>query len=69
MIDMEWKDGSGETFTVTSRSGKRFMGEYKDLAFYKVTDSNGNVISAERYGNDRIGFSTEEGKTYFIIRE
>lgn len=69
VIDMEWKDGRGETFTVTSRSGKRFMGEYKDLAFYKVTDSNGNVISAERYGNDRIGFSTEEGKTYFIIRE
>lgn len=69
VIDMEWKDGRGETFTVTSRSGKQFMGEYKDLAFYKVTDSNGNVISAERYGNDRIGFSTEEGKTYFIIRE
>ena len=44
VIDMEWTNGTADTFTVTSRLGGKFVGEYPDLSLFKVTDSDGNPV-------------------------
>ena len=66
VIDMQWKEGTAESFAVTSRNGGTFTGEYKNLSEYHVTDSKGNQVIIEKQGNDKIAFSTQPGETYFI---
>lgn len=66
VIDMQWKEGTAESFAVTSRNGGTFTGEYKNLSEYHVTDSKGNQVTTEKQGNDKIAFSTQPGETYFI---
>lgn len=66
VLDMKWTDGTAESFTVTSRNGGLFTGEYKNLSKYHVTDANDNQIGTEKQGNDRIAFSTQPGETYYI---
>lgn len=69
VIDMKWTGGTADSFTVTSRNGKTFIGEYADLSSYNVTDSLGNEISPEKQSNNRISFQTKAGETYFIKKD
>lgn len=69
VIDMKWTDSLADSFTITSRNGNRFVGEYKNLSSYKATDETGNSIPVEVCGNDRIAFFTEKGKTYTLLRK
>ena len=66
VIDMEWTNGTADSFTIASRNGGTFTGEYKNLAAYKVTDSLGRPVSVEICGNDRISFASEPGAIYHI---
>ena len=68
VIDMEWTRGMADSFTITSQNGGRFIGEYKDLASYKVTDSLGNSIPVEICSNDKISFATQKGAVYRILK-
>lgn len=66
VIDMEWTNGTADSFTIASRNGGTFTGEYKNLAAYKVTDSLGSPVSVEICDNDRISFASEPGAIYHI---
>ena len=68
VIDMEWTDGTADTFTVTSRLGGKFVGEYPDLSLFRVTDSDGNPVDVRAENKDLISFSTEKDRTYLITR-
>lgn len=68
VIDMEWSNGKADSFIVASQNGGRFIGEYKDLTSYKVTDSLGNPIPVEICSNDKISFSTQKGEVYRILK-
>lgn len=69
VIDINWTDGTADSFAVTSRNGNLFTAEYKDLSTYAVKDSCGNDISVEKLGNDKISFPTKAGETYTITRK
>ena len=68
VIDMEWSSGTADSFTITSQNGGKFIGEYKNLSSYKVTDSLGNSIPVEISGSDKISFVTQKGSVYRILK-
>lgn len=68
VIDMEWSSGTADSFTITSQNGGKFIGEYKNLSSYKITDSLGNSIPVEISGSDKISFVTQKGSVYRILK-
>lgn len=68
VIDMKWTDGVADSFTVTSRNGGEFIGEYANLSQYVVVDSKGNEVAAEKLSDDKISFQTEKDETYTITK-
>lgn len=66
VVDMAWSDGTADKFTITSRNGGTFTGEYTNLAGYTVKDSDGNPVATTALGTDKISFETEAGETYTI---
>jgi alpha-L-fucosidase 2 len=66
VIDMDWTDGEADSFSVTSRAGGMFTGEYPDLAFFTVVDSSGELVQVEVTSKDRISFETEIDETYTL---
>lgn len=66
VIGMEWSENSADRFTVTSRSGGTFTGEYTGLAAYEVKTADGTPVEVTKLSDDRISFPTEEGQTYVI---
>ena len=66
VIGMEWSDNSADRFTVTSRSGGTFTGEYDSLAAYEVKTADGTPVEVTKISDDRISFPTEQGQTYVI---
>ncbi len=66
VVDMAWTEGQADKFTVTSRNGGTFTGEYKDLAGYTVKDSQGNTVATTALTADRVSFETVAGETYTI---
>ena len=66
VIGMEWSNNSADRFTITSRSGGTFTGEYDNLAAYEVKTSDGTPVDVTKLSDDRISFPTEQGQTYVI---
>ncbi len=66
VVDMNWKDGVADTFTVESRNGETFTGEYKGLSNYCVVDSKGQKVDVKKLSDDKISFPTVKGETYKI---
>lgn len=66
VIGMEWSDNSADRFTVTSRSGGTFTGEYDNLGAYTVKTADGESVETTKISDDRISFPTEQGQTYVI---
>lgn len=66
VIGMKWSNNSADSFTVTSRSGGTFTGEYDNLAAYEVKTAEGTPVEATKLSDDRISFPTEQGQTYEI---
>ena len=66
VIGMEWSNNSADRFTVTSRSGGTFTGEYDNLAAYTVKTADGETVETTKISDDRISFPTEQGETYVI---
>ena len=66
MIGMEWSDNSADRFTVTSRSGGTFTGEYDNLGAYEVKTADGTPVEVTKISEDKISFPTEQGETYVI---
>ena len=66
VIGMEWSDNSADRFTVTSRSGGTFTGEYDNLGAYTVKTADGTTVEVTKISDDRISFPTEQGETYVI---
>lgn len=67
-IDMKWSEGVADSFVVRSRNGNLFIGEYKNISAYHVTDPKGNKIEVEAVGKDKIAFKTKAGEVYTIAR-
>ena len=65
-IDMDWADGAANTFTVTSRNGGEFSGEYKNIANATITDAKGNPVEFTKNSDDRVTFNTEKDGVYTI---
>lgn len=65
-IDMDWADGTANTFTVTSRNGGEFSGEYKGIANATITDAEGNPVEFTKNSDDRVTFNTEKDGVYTI---
>ena len=65
-IDMDWADGEANTFTVTSRNGGEFSGEYKNIANATITDAKGNPVEFTKNSDDRVTFNTEKDGVYTI---
>ncbi len=66
VIGMEWSDNSADRFTVTSRSGGTFTGEYDNLGAYEVKTADGTPVEVTKISEDKISFPTEQGETYVI---
>lgn len=66
VIGMEWSNNSADRFTITSRSGGTFTGEYDNLAAYEVKTSDGTPVEVTTLSDDKISFPTEQGQTYVI---
>lgn len=64
IVDMQWSEGSGDKFTVTSRNGGRFIGEYAGLAGAQITAQDGSPVEVTKDGADKVSFDTVAGKTY-----
>lgn len=68
VIGMEWSQNEGDRFTVTSRSGGIFTGEYEDIASFTVKKADGTPVETTALSEDKISFETEIGETYIIDR-
>jgi hypothetical protein len=66
VIGMDWKDGKANYFTVASRNGGVFTGEYKGIQDFVVKDNSGREISVSKPAADKISFDTVAGRTYTI---
>lgn len=66
VIGMEWSNNSADRFTITSRSGGTFTGEYDNLAAYEVKTSDGTPVEVTTLSDDKISFPTEQGQNYVI---
>ena len=65
-IDMNWSEGKADSFTITSRNGNTFTGEYKDLAACIVKKSDGTKVETQVLSDDKIAFATKAGESYTI---
>lgn len=66
VINQYWSSGLADRFTITSRNGGEFVGEYKGLGGYTVKDSKGNVVAVKTLSSDKISFDTKKDETYVI---
>lgn len=65
-IGMDWSNSRADQFTITSRNGGTFTGEYENLSGYTVKDSDGNPVETTALGKDKLSFETTKGETYTI---
>ena len=65
-LDMEWSNNSADRFTILSRAGGTFTGQYKDLASFTVKKADGTPVETTKLSDDRISFETVKGESYVI---
>ena len=67
VVDMDWENGTANYFDVTARKGGAFIGEYRNLSKFKVTDSAGKPVAFKALSDDKISFETTVGETYRLL--
>jgi alpha-L-fucosidase 2 len=71
VVDMDWSNGTANSFTIQSNKGKTFVGEYPKISNALVIESDGDgsnpvKVTPTKVDADRISFPTTAGKTYTI---
>ncbi len=70
-VDMNWSDGTANTFRVQSNKGKTFTGRYPGIANATVIEmrpdgTNARAVTPAKTGTGQISFPTTQNRVYVI---
>lgn len=66
IVSISWQQGCVTEMSVSSRAGSDCIIQYKNIAKFEVKDDKGKKVKIRKDGANRIKFSTEKGKCYYL---
>lgn len=66
IVSISWQNGCATQIDILSQAGGDCIIQYKDIAKFSIKDAKEKKVKTRKDGANRISFSTEKGKTYFL---
>lgn len=69
IVSISWQNGCATQMNILSQAGGNCIIQYKDIAKFIIKDAKGKKVRTRKDGANRISFSTEKGKTYYLHKK
>lgn len=69
IVSISWQNGCATEMNILSQAGGNCIIQYKDIAKFIIKDAKGKKVRTRKDGANRIRFSTEKGKTYYLYKK
>lgn len=69
IVSISWQNGCATQMNILSQAGGNCIIQYKDIAKFIIKDAKGKKVRTRKDGANRIRFSTEKGKTYYLYKK
>lgn len=69
IVSISWQNGCATEMNISSQAGGDCIIQYKDIAKFTIKDAKGKKVRTRKDGANRIRFSTEKGKTYYLYKK
>lgn len=69
IVSISWQNGCATQMNILSQAGGDCIIQYKDIAKFSIKDAKGKKVKTRKEEANRISFSIEKGKTYYLYKK